>query len=426
MATVSIKVPGVGESITEGILARWLKADGAPVKAGEPLFELETDKASNVVPAPSSGVLRVKIAEGTTVAIGAEIGLIDSSASAAAQAQVDGSSAGAASAASASPTAPRADSAVAASVNGGEAKEIHLSPAVRRIVAEERLDPAAIAATGPGGRLTKGDVLEHVSASSAAIASPPRESAVASAQPAATIKPSATAVPRETRKRMSGIRQKIAQRLVEAQRTAAILTTFNEADMSAIMDLRNKYKEAFKNKHSIGLGFMSFFVKAAVEALREFPAVNARVEGSDIVYHNVYDVGVAVSTERGLMVPVIRDADKLSFAGIEKAIAAYAVKAREGTISVADLQGGTFTITNGGVFGSLLSTPILNPPQSGILGMHAIQNRPVARGDQVVVRPMMYLALSYDHRIVDGREAVSFLVKIKEKVESPERLMLDV
>ncbi len=427
MATVSIKVPGVGESITEGILARWLKSDGAAVKAGEPLYELETDKASNVVPAPSSGVLRVKTAEGTTVAIGAEIGVIDSSATASVPARVDGAAGGAsvaAGSASTSTTASRSDSAIAASVNGGEAKEIHLSPAVRRLVVEERVDPANIAATGPGGRLTKGDVLEHMSASSSA--APPRESAAAPLQPAAAVKPSATSVPRETRKRMSGIRQKIAQRLVEAQRTAAILTTFNEADMSAIMDLRNKYKETFKNKHSVGLGFMSFFVKAAVEALREYPAVNARVEGSDIVYHNVYDVGVAVSTERGLMVPVVRDADKLSFAGIEKAIAAYAVKAREGTISVADLQGGTFTITNGGVFGSLLSTPILNPPQSGILGMHAIQNRPVARGDQVVIRPMMYLALSYDHRIVDGREAVSFLVKIKEKVESPERLMLDI
>ncbi len=225
---------------------------------------------------------------------------------------------------------------------------------------------------------------------------------------------------------MSGIRQKIAQRLVEAQQTAAILTTFNEADLSRIMDLRARYKESFNKKHGVNLGFMSFFVKAAIEALKAFPAVNGRVEGSDIVYHNVYDIGVAVSTERGLMVPVIRDADRLSFAGIEKTIVDYAKKARDNAIAVSDLQGGTFTITNGGVFGSLLSTPILNPPQSGILGMHSIQKRPVAIDDQVVIRPMMYLALSYDHRIVDGREAVSFLVKIKECVENPERMMLDI
>ena len=233
-------------------------------------------------------------------------------------------------------------------------------------------------------------------------------------------------MPRETRKKMSGIRQKIALRLVEAQHTAAILTTFNEADMTRVMDLRAKYKDGFKARHGVALGFMSFFVKAAIEALQAFPAVNGRIDGQDIVSNNAYDIGVAVSTERGLMVPVVRDADRLSFAGIEKAIGAFAVKARDNAITVSDLQGGTFTITNGGVFGSLLSTPILNPPQSGILGMHAIQKRPVAINDQVVIRPMMYLALSYDHRIVDGREAVGFLVRIKECVENPERLMLEI
>jgi 2-oxoglutarate dehydrogenase E2 component (dihydrolipoamide succinyltransferase) len=412
MAAVPIKVPGVGESITEGILARWLKPDGSAVKSGEPIFEFETDKASNVVPAPTSGVLKVEAAEGTTVPIGATVGTIDPDAQPSA--------------------APSKPSAVAAPTpNGGprvESPEKPLSPAVRRIVTEENIDPARIQGTGPGGRMTKGDVLAYKAAAPEPEAAPqPHPAPPASVPPAQPAPPeTATPLPRETRQRMTGIRQRIAQRLVEAQQTAAILTTFNEADLTRILELRAKYKDAFKTRHGVSLGFMSFFVKAAVEALRAFPAVNGRIDGQDIVYNNFYDIGVAVSTERGLMVPVIRDADKLGFAQIEKAIAAYAVKARENTIAVSDLQGGSFTITNGGVFGSLLSTPILNPPQSGILGMHAIQKRPVAVDDQVVIRPMMYLALSYDHRIVDGREAVSFLVKIKEGVENPERLMLDV
>ncbi len=305
---------------------------------------------------------------------------------------------------------------------------------MRRIVAEEHLDPSRIEGTGRGGRITKGDVLAQMAAPASAPAATvaPAQGPVPVSSPAAPVPQPVLehapvgGHPRETRKRMSGIRQKIAQRLVEAQQTAAILTTFNEADMSRIIDLRGKYKDAFKAKHGVALGFMSFFLKAAIEALKAFPAVNGRVDGQDIVYNNVYDIGVAVSTERGLMVPVIRDADRLTFAGIEKAIGAYAVKARDNSIAVSDLQGGTFTITNGGVFGSLLSTPILNPPQSGILGMHTIQKRPVAIDDQVVIRPMMYLALSYDHRIVDGREAVSFLVRIKECIENPERLMLEI
>jgi 2-oxoglutarate dehydrogenase E2 component (dihydrolipoamide succinyltransferase) len=289
-------------------------------------------------------------------------------------------------------------------------------------VTEEKVDAARIEGTGRGGRITKGDVLAHLapSPSDAGTSTP-----TSPAPSAPTSEPRAS-LPRETRKRMSGIRQKIAQRLVEAQHTAAILTTFNEADMTRVMELRARYKDAFKTRHGVGLGFMSFFVKAVVEALKAFPEVNGRVEGQDIVYNNVYDIGVAVSTDRGLMVPVVRDADALSFAEIEKAIAGYAAKARDNTIAVSDLQGGTFTITNGGVFGSLLSTPILNPPQSGILGMHAIQKRPVAIDDQVVIRPMMYLALSYDHRIVDGRGAVSFLVRVKECIENPERLMLEI
>ena len=402
MASVPITVPGVGESISEGILARWLKPDGAFVKANEPLFELETDKASNVVPAPASGVLKITVAEGTTIEIGSSVGSLDPDASPVA-------------ALSPAPAAKPANVAVPA----GDGASAPLSPAVRRIVAEEHVDATQVEGTGRGGRLTKGDVLAHLASPTPTMPTP---TAVAAPAPP----PTPPSGPRETRKRMSGIRQKIAQRLVEAQSTAAILTTFNEADMSRIMDLRAKYKDAFNKKHGVGLGFMSFFVKAAVEALKTFPAVNGRVDGQDIVYNNFYDIGVAVSTERGLMVPVLRNCEALSFAGIEKAIAAYAVKARENTISVSDLQGGSFTITNGGVFGSLLSTPILNPPQSGILGMHSIQKRPVAIDDQVVIRPMMYLALSYDHRIVDGREAVSFLVKIKECVENPERLMLEV
>lgn len=421
MPAVPITVPGVGESISEGILARWLRPDGSTVKAGEPLFELETDKASNVVPAASSGVLTIDVVEGTTIEIGSTVGTIDPDAP---------PPAAAAKAAPAKPdeTPSRANGGGPA-VAPGDGAAAALSPAVRRIVAEEKVDPAAIEGTGRGGRLTKGDLIAHLSAAPAAapVATPP---AVAPAPRPVTPAPAPTATtggqPRETRKRMSGIRQKIAQRLVEAQHTAAILTTFNEADMSRVIELRAKYKDAFKAKHGVALGFMSFFVKAAIEALKAFPAVNGRVDGQDIVYHHVYDVGVAVSTERGLMVPVIRSADALTFSGVEKAIVAYAAKARDNAIAVDDLQGGTFTITNGGVFGSLLSTPILNPPQSGILGMHAIQKRPVAVDDQVVIRPMMYLALSYDHRIVDGKEAVSFLVRVKECVENPERLMLEI
>jgi 2-oxoglutarate dehydrogenase E2 component (dihydrolipoamide succinyltransferase) len=421
MADVAIKVPGVGESISEGILSRWLKPDGAAVKEGEPLFELETDKASNVVPASVSGVLKIGVSEGTTVAIGATVGTIDP--------------AGQPTAAPAAKPAAPAQPATAAPApapgpasNGGTGPA--LSPAVRRIVAEERIDPRQVAGTGPGGRITKGDALAHAAAPAAAPPSPaPAPAPAPAATPAPAPAPSVAAVaprPRETRQRMSGIRQKIAQRLVEAQQTAAILTTFNEADMTRVMELRARFKDTFKTRHGVALGFMSFFVKAAVEALKAFPAVNGRIDGTDIVLYNSYDIGVAVSTERGLVVPVVRDADRLSFAEIEKAIAGYAAKAREGTIAVGDLQGGTFTLTNGGVFGSLLSTPILNPPQSGILGMHAIQKRPVAINDQVVVRPMMYLALSYDHRIVDGREAVSFLVRIKECIENPERMMLEI
>jgi 2-oxoglutarate dehydrogenase E2 component (dihydrolipoamide succinyltransferase) len=449
MAAVPITVPGVGESITEGILARWLKPDGSLVKAGEPLFELETDKASSVVPAGSTGVLKTAVAEGQTVDIGATIGTLDPAATPAevaapAQAQ-------AASSAPASASAPSASSpaAAAAAPNGGTAAAadadagVPLAPAVRRLVAENQIDPSRIAPTGRGGRITKEDVLAYLQAPAPApagekvetVAPSPGMAPAGDASPPGGTAFQATGVDhsqdsraatagRETRQRMSGLRQRIAQRLVQAQQTAAILTTFNEADMSRVQDLRARYKELFRTRHGVGLGFMSFFVKAVIEALRNYPTVNGRIDGNDIVYHNFHDIGVAVSTDRGLMVPVLRNADAMSCAEIEKAIAGFAEKARKGTITVDDLQGGTFTITNGGTFGSLLSTPILNPPQSGILGMHAIKKRPVVVDDQIVVRPMMYLAFSYDHRIIDGREAVSFLVRIKECIEDPERLML--
>jgi 2-oxoglutarate dehydrogenase E2 component (dihydrolipoamide succinyltransferase) len=414
MASVPIKVPAVGESISEGILARWLKPDGGSVKAEEPLFELETDKASSVVPAPSSGVLKIGVAEGATVPIGATVGTIDP--------------AGAPATAPVQTQAPPARAPAPAADGAGDRP---LSPAVRRVVAEQGVDVARVAATGPGGRVTKGDVLAYLDAprpATSPAAEPVQASAPAKVSPPTPAAPASSikAGPRETRQRMSGLRQKIAQRLVEAQQTAAILTTFNEADLSRVMDLRAQYKEPFQKKHGVTLGFMSFFIKAAVEALKAFPAVNARIDGQEIVFLNYFDIGVAVSTERGLMVPVVRDADRLSFAAIEKTIAGFATKAREGTISVDDLTGGTFTITNGGTFGSLLSTPIVNPPQSGILGMHAIKKRPVVVDDQIVIRPMMYLALSYDHRLIDGREAVSFLVKIKDGIENPERLLLEV
>jgi 2-oxoglutarate dehydrogenase E2 component (dihydrolipoamide succinyltransferase) len=439
MAAVPITVPGVGESITEGILARWLKLDRSLVKAGEPLFELETDKASNVVPAGSTGVLKIAVAEGETVAIGSTIGTLDPAAT---EAEVAAPAQPKVAASASAPSSSR-PAAAATAPNDGAATDssVSLSPAVRRLVAENEIDPSLIAPTGRGGRITKGDVLAHVQApapasekSQTVVPSPAMPIAgdalpsgrTVSQAPAGEHSQDSRATPagREMRRRMSGLRQRIAQRLVQAQQTAAILTTFNEADMSRVQDLRTRYKELFRNRHGVGLGFMSFFVKAVIEALRNYPTVNGRIDGNDIVYHNYYDIGVAVSTDRGLMVPVLRSADAMSFAEIEKAIADFAEKARMGTITVDDLQGGTFTITNGGTFGSLFSTPILNPPQSGILGMHAIKNRPVVVDDQIAIRPMMYLAFSYDHRIIDGREAVSFLVRIKECIEDPERLML--
>jgi 2-oxoglutarate dehydrogenase E2 component (dihydrolipoamide succinyltransferase) len=409
---VEIVVPSVGESIAEGTIARWLKANGAAVKANEPVCELETDKATTEVMAPAGGTLAITVSEGQKVAIGAVIGRIEA-----------GAAKPAAEAAPAQPARRDGDVRTPAASPTTPSKttqaEPLLSPAARQVAVNEGVDPHQLSGSGRGGRITKEDVLAHLQQRGSAA----EKTAVA---PAPAVENKVPKAGRERRERMTPIRARIAERLLAAQQNAAILTTFNEADMSAVMALRSKYKETFQKKHGVGLGFMSFFVKAAVEALRAFPAVNASLDGGDIVYHNFYDIGVAVSTEKGLMVPVLRDADQLSFADIEKGIAALAQKARDNKISVADLQGGTFTITNGGIFGSLLSTPILNPPQSGILGMHAIQKRPVAVDDQVVIRPMMYLAFSYDHRLIDGREAVSFLVRIKECLENPERLMLEI
>jgi 2-oxoglutarate dehydrogenase E2 component (dihydrolipoamide succinyltransferase) len=420
---VEIKVPTIGESITEGRLSRWLKKDGERVRADEPVFELETDKATGEVPAPASGVLRISVPEGETVTVGAVVGRIEEEAAApTSKPPPDQKPAREKSAPPGKPaTLPAAEREAPAPAE----VEALLSPAARQLVEDHGLDVRQLSGTGRGGRITKEDVLNYLERRQTPEA---RKPAAPPAPPPAPPPLEARPAPaeRETRQRMSAIRQRIAERLVAAQSTAAILTTFNEVDMSAVMALRAKYKETFQKKHGVGLGLMSFFVKACVEALRAFPVVNARIDGNDIVYHHYYHIGIAVSTERGLMVPVVRDADRLTVAAIEKQIAALAEKARAGKITVNDLQGGTFTITNGGVFGSLLSTPLLNPPQSAILGMHAIQKRPVAIEDQVMVRPMMYLALSYDHRLIDGRDAVLFLVRVKECIEAPERLLLEV
>ncbi len=409
MAT-DIKVPSVGESISEGVLARWLVKSGEVVHANQPLFELETDKASQEIPAPATGTIELLVKEGEKVPIGAIVARLTEGAAASV----------------AAPTGTPVQPAQSVASSSGPM----LSPSAQKMVAENQIDPASLAGTGRGGRVIKEDVAAAVvqrETSPAPKPTAPIIPAVApSVAPAGLTVPAAQGSRMESRTRMTAIRQRIAERLLAAQQNAAILSTFNEADMSGIMALRTRYKDSFQKRHGVSLGFMSFFVKAVVEAARAYPAVNARIEGNEIVQPHYVDVGVAVSTEKGLMVPVLRDVGRLAFAQIEKGIAELAVRARDGKISVADLQGGTFTITNGGVFGSLLSTPILNPPQSGILGMHTIQKRPVVVDDQIVIRPMMYLALSYDHRVIDGREAVGFLVRVKECLENPERLMLEV
>jgi 2-oxoglutarate dehydrogenase E2 component (dihydrolipoamide succinyltransferase) len=422
-----IKVPALGESVTEATVSRWLKKPGDAVAMDEALVELETDKVTLEVNAQVAGVLGdIAVADGATVNVGALLGTINEGAAPAAKPAAPAPAAPAPvvekSAPAAPPAAaPAAPAAPASNAFGAADALANSGPAARKLVEDNKLDPATIPASGKDGRLTKGDVL-------AAVESPAPAAAPAPAAPPKPAQPSGPRpeAAREERVKMTRLRQRIAERLKEAQNTAAMLTTFNEVDMSEVMAIRAAYKDSFEKKHGVKLGFMSFFVKAAISALKEFPSVNAEIDGADLVYKNYYDVGVAVSTPTGLVVPVIRDADAKGFAEIEKTIGDLGARARDGKLAIDELQGGTFTITNGGTFGSLMSTPILNPPQSAILGMHKIQDRPVAIAGKVEIRPMMYLAVSYDHRIIDGREAVSFLVRIKDAIEDPKRLLLDL
>jgi len=417
---IEVKIPALGESISSGILAKWHVKDGDVVKRGQPLFELETDKITSEGQAEANGRVALKVAAGAEVAIGQVVAVIDETAAASAPAPV--STAPAAAAPVAAVPAARAQ------LETQNSKLETLSPAARRVAKETKVDPATVPGTGKGGRVTKGDLLAAASAPAPAPSTPvpgtpSRENAPLPVPAAPAQSTSAPAGTRTTRTKMSPLRKRIAERLVSAQHTAAILTTFNEVDMSAVMNLRKTYQEDFTARHGIKLGFMSFFVKAVVQALQTVPAVNAQIEGDELIQNHYFDIGVAVGTERGLLVPVVRDCDQLSFAGIEKAIAEQAKKAREGKIKIEDLQGGVFTISNGGIYGSMLSTPILNPPQSGILGLHNIKERAVVVNGQIVARPMMYLALSYDHRVVDGKEAVTFLGHVKQAVEDPARLL---
>ena len=399
-AAVDIAVPTMGESVAEGSIGTWLKKSGDTVAKDELLVEIETDKVAVEVSAPAAGVLTIIAADGDTVTPGQVIGSVAASGAAAAAAP-----------------AAAAPAPAAAPANAGSAQiptSTHLSPAVQRVVSENNINPASLSASGPKGNITKADAIAAIGA-----AAPAAPAAAAPAAPRAD-------QPREERVKMTRLRQTIARRLKESQNTAAQLTTFNEVDMTNVMALRAQYKEVFEKRHGVKLGFMSFFTKAVVQALHEIPAVNAEIDGTDIIYKNHYDIGVAVGTDKGLVVPVLRDADTLSLAGIEKGIGALGKAARDGALTMDQMQGGTFTITNGGTYGSLMSTPILNAPQSGILGMHNIVQRPMAINGEVKVRPMMYLALSYDHRIVDGKEAVTFLVRIKELLEDPQRALLDL
>jgi 2-oxoglutarate dehydrogenase E2 component (dihydrolipoamide succinyltransferase) len=417
--TIEIKVPALGESVTEATVGQWFKQPGEAVKADEPVVELETDKVTVEVPAPAAGVLSdIKVPQGTTVGIGAILGSISEGAAAAAPPP---SAAPKAAAPAPQPAPPQG--------NGG----MPPAPAARKMMEEQGLSAASVQGSGRRGQVLKEDVMAAAAqpaAGKVSQPSPPPTALTPMSTPAVPAHLRAPSVPsdaaREERLRMSRLRQTIARRLKDAQNTAAMLTTFNDVDMSAIMKLRNDYKDVFEKRHHVKLGFMGFFVRACIQALREVPAVNAEIDGEDIIYKNYYHIGVAVSTERGLVVPVVREADRMSLAEIEMAIADFGRRAREGKLAIEEMQGGTFSITNGGVFGSLLSTPILNAPQSGILGMHRIEERAVVRAGQIVARPMMSLALTYDHRIVDGREAVTFLVRVKECLEDPQRFLLEV
>jgi len=435
---IEITVPALGESVTEATVGQWFKKPGDAVAVDEPLVELETDKVTVEVPAPSAGVLsEIKVPQGSTVAVGAVLGAIDGSAAApigqpapaAAPAPTGKAAAapGPASKPAAAPPAPADDR--AASGEGMPA-----APAARKIMAEKGLAGVDVAGSGRRGQILKEDAVAAAARQGVGAAAPAAFDAVASQLPASVPVPAQrlrapsgpNEVVREERVRMTRLRQTIARRLKEAQNTAAMLTTFNDVDMSAIMKLRSEYRELFEKRHHVKLGFMAFFVKACIQALKEIPAVNAEIDGQDIIYKNYYHIGVAVGTERGLVVPVLREADRLSFAEIEQSIADFGRRARDGKLSIEEMQGGTFTISNGGVYGSLLSTPILNAPQSGILGMHRIEEKAVVRNGQIVARPIMNLALSYDHRMVDGREAVTFLVRVKECLEDPQRFLLEL
>ena len=410
MAT-EIIVPTLGESVTEATVAKWFKAEGDAVAVDEPILELETDKVTLEVNASTAGTLsEIAAKEGENVEVGALLGMIGEGGAAPAK---KAEAAAQEAPAEAAPSTPAAD----------DDDKDKLSPAVRKLVDENNLDAGQISGTGKDGRLTKGDVLMFMKDGGGAAA--PAAAPAPAAKPAAPAAPRADDV-REERVKMTRLRKRIAERLKEAQNTAAMLTTFNEIDMTNVMAARKKFQDDFEKRHGCRLGFMSFFVKACIVALQELPAVNGEIDGEELIYKNYYDIGVAVGTEQGLVVPVLRDADKKSFADVEKGITELGLKARDGKLGMDELTGGTFTITNGGVYGSLMSTPILNPPQSGILGMHKIDRRPVAVGDSIEIRPMMYVALSYDHRIIDGREAVTFLVRIKECIENPERIMLAV
>ncbi len=403
--STEVKVPTLGESIAEATLGQWLKKPGESVAVDEPIASLETDKVAVEVASPTAGVMGAQlVAEGATVNVGAVIGVIEAGSGAPAAAPVSAP----ATAASAAAPAPV--------IETEGAGDLTLSPAVRRLVLERGLDPSKIKGTGKDGRLTKEDVMAAAASTSADVTTPV-------ATPATSAPSSARG---EERVRMTRLRQTVAKRLKDAQNTAALLTTFNDVDMTAVIEARAKYKDLFEKKHGVRLGFMGFFAKAACLAARDVPAVNAMIDGDEIVYHNYMDISVAVSAPNGLVVPVVRDVQNMGFAEIEKAIGDFGKRAKDGTLTMADMQGGTFTISNGGVFGSLMSTPIINPPQSAVLGLHRIEDRPVVRDGQVVVRPMMYLALSYDHRLIDGREAVTFLVAVKNAIEDPTRLLIDL
>jgi len=416
--SIEIKIPSVGESVQEAVLAEWFKQDGDTVRKDDPLFVIETDKVTLEVVAEAAGVLKILVAAGETVVIGTVVGAlepVDSAAPAPATPKAETAQAPEPEKAPVPAPAAPAAQAPAPAAQAAPADSIPLAPSVRRLIAEKNLDVSKIQGTGPGGRLSKGDVLLYLEKAPAGIPD-------AAPTPAAQL----SAAAMEERKPMSPIRKRIAERLLESKQSTAMLTTFNEIDMARAMEIRSLYKEAFAKRHGVSLGFMSFFVKACVEALKEVPEINAFIDGSDIVYHNYQHIGVAVGTPRGLVVPVIRHVERMSFAQVEKAIVDYVTKIKDNRLELADLEGGTFTVSNGGVYGSLLSTPILNMPQSGILGMHKIEKRPVVIDDQIVIRPMMYVALSYDHRIVDGKGAVTFLKRVKEFVENPERMALEV